>query len=132
MYYVEVMSIFLFFLFLGAIFSPFLGGCFVLLLILFILGAFVVFFSLNFVWFLAAGVILYLAGFIIKFYKWYKLPDYNSYINLHPETKMDNAVCCYNCGSDTVVHNGIFNRSGKLRYYVCQVCRSSLFRFKVL
>lgn len=132
MYYIELMSIFLFFLIFGAIFSPFLGGCLVLFIILFILGAFIVFFSLNFAWFLVAGVILYVAGFAMKFYKWYKLPDYNEYINRHPECKMENVISCYSCGSDKTVHAGLFNKQSKLRYYICQTCGTTLFRFKVL
>jgi hypothetical protein len=131
-YYIEVISVFLFFLFFGAIFSPFLGGCFVLFLILFVLGAFIVFFSLNFIWFLTAALILYLAGFAIKFYRWYKLPDYTGYINLHPECKLDNSVSCYKCSSNNIIHNGLFNKQSKLRYYVCRVCGTTIFRFKVL
>ncbi|HLX54023.1 MAG TPA: hypothetical protein VKR58_08775 [Aquella sp.] len=132
MYFIELFSVFLFFLIFGAIFSPFLGGCLVLLLMLFILGAFIVFFSLNFIWFIVAGLILYLIGFITKFYRWYHLPDYNEYINRHPQCKLDNAVSCFKCGSDKTIHNGLFNRQGKLRYYICATCGTTLFRFRVL
>jgi hypothetical protein len=131
-YYIELISVFLFFLFFGAIFSPFLGGCLVLFLVLLVLGSFIVFFSLNFVWFLAAGLILYLAGFAAKFYRWHKLPDYNNYINTHPECKQENLISCYNCGSEKIKHNGLFNKQSKLRYYVCLTCGTTLFRFKVL
>jgi hypothetical protein len=131
-YYIELISVFLFFLIFGAIFSPFLGGCLVLLFMLFILGSFILFFSLNFIWFIVAGIILYLIGFVTKFYRWYKLPDYNEYVRLHPECKLDSRVSCSRCDSDKTVHNGLFNKQSKLRYYVCATCGALLFRFKVL
>jgi hypothetical protein len=131
-YYIEVMSVFLFLLVFGAIFAPFLGGCLVLLLVLFILGSLIVFFSLNFIWFIIAGLILYSAGFIARFYKWYHLPDYNEYISLHPQCKLDTGVSCFKCSSDKTLHAGLFNKQSKLRYYICSSCKTMLFRFKVL
>lgn len=132
MYFVELVSVFLFFLLVGAIFTPFLGGCFILFLVLLILGAVVVFFSLNFVWFILAGVLFYLAGFVIKLYKWYQLPDYNAYATKHPGCKKDDVICCYSCGSDKTIHKGLLNHKSKLRYYACSLCGAILFRFKVL
>jgi hypothetical protein len=131
-YYIELFSVFLFFLIFGAIFSPFLGGCLVLILMLFLLGGFIVFFSLNFVWFIVAGLILYLLGFVSKFYRWYKLPDYNEYINRYPQCKLDDGVNCFKCSSEKTIHNGLFHKQSKLRYYSCATCGSALFRFKVL
>jgi len=132
MYNIELLSAFLFFLVVGAIFSPFLGGCLVLLFILFVLGAIVVFFSLNFVWFILAGFVLYSVSFISKYFKWHKLPIFAEYVALHPNCEVGDNVCCYNCGSDKTSHRGLFSKKGKLRYYTCQVCGTLLFRFKVL
>lgn len=132
MYYIELVSVFLFFLLFGALFSPFLGGCLILFAVLFILGSLIVFFSLNFVWFIAAALIIYLIGFITKFYRWYKLPEYTTYVALHPQCKQENGVACYRCGSDKTIHQGLLNRQSRFRYYVCAVCRNALFRFKVL
>lgn len=132
MYYIELLSVFFFFLIFGTIFSPFLGGCLVISLVLFILGAIVVFFSLNFIWFLVAGLIIYTMGFIVKLYNWLKLPDYNGYVNRHPECKSDDSLCCYSCGSEKITTHGLLYNQSKLRYYLCNVCGTTLFRFKVL
>lgn len=132
MYNFELLSAFLFFLVIGAIFSPFLSGCVVLLFILFMFGAIVVFFSLNFIWFVIAGSILYLISFISKYRRWHKLPIFAQYVSLHPNCEVGDSVCCYNCGSSNTQHHGLFSKKGRLRYYVCSACGTNLFRFKVL
>lgn len=132
MYYFEVILTFLFFIVLGTLFSPFLGGCLVLILTFFILGLVIVFFSLNFVWFLAAGLVIYVYGIIRKYIKWYKLPEISQYLTEHPECKLEVGVACYRCGSEHIEHNGLFSKKSKLRFYTCCQCGSTLFRFKVL
>ncbi len=132
MYYFELMSTFLFLLLIGAFFTPVLGGCFVIFLVLFILSGFLIFFSVNFVWFLSAGLIIYACGFVAKFWRWQKLPDVNEYLAQHPGCKLPVGVACYKCGSDKLLNQGLFNNRNKWRFYVCNSCGSTLFRFKVL
>ncbi len=132
MYYFELMSTFLFLLLFGALFSPVLGGCFIIFLIFFLLTGFVVFFSLNFVWFLLAGIIIYAGGFAIKFWRWHQLPDINDYLNTYPNCKLPVGVACHKCGSDKLLNQGLLQNKSKWRFYVCNSCGSMLFRFKVL
>lgn len=132
MYFLEMLSLFLMFLFIGAFFSPFIGGCFGVVLIFTILIGFVIFFSLNFVWFLAAGIILYVVGFINKYRRYQKLPEINQYLLDHPQCKLDVGVACDSCGSSELTNRGLFSNTGRLRYYTCSQCGSNLFRFKVL
>ena len=132
MYFLEVFSTFLFFLIIGAFFSPLIGGCLSVVIVFGLLTAFFVFFSLNFVWFVAVGVIIYLFGFVRKLLNWHKLPEVNQYLNSHPESKLNVGVSCYNCGSAQLVNHGLLHKSGKLRFYTCSQCGTTLFRFKVL
>jgi hypothetical protein len=132
MYNLELISAFLVLLVFGMIFSPFVGGCLVLSFILFILGSLVVLFSLNFVWILSAGILFYLLNFAIKYIKWTRLPDFSAYVMKHPNCNTPDGVSCYNCGSERIKHNGIYNHNSRLRYHVCSNCGTILFRFKVL
>ena len=132
MYFFEVFTTFLLFLFIGAFFSPLIGGCFGVVVVFTLLVAFIVFFSLNFVWFLAAGLLIYAFGFVNKLLRWSKLPEINEYLLAHPESKLDAGAACYSCGSAKLVNRGLFKRTGRLRYYTCGQCGSTLFRFKVL
>src|SRR3990167_9810915 len=119
MYYFEILSTLLFFIFIGAVFSPVLGGCFIILLMLLILSGVIVFFSINFVWFLAAGLIIYAFNFGVKFWRWYKLPDVNEYLSAHPGCKLSVGVACYNCGSDKLLNQGLLHNKSRWRFYVC-------------
>lgn len=132
MYFLEVISTFLLFLFIGAFFSPLLGGCFGVVLVFTLLIGFIVFFSLNFVWFLAIGLIIYAFGFLNKYFRYNKLPDVNQYLAAHPQCKLEVGVACHNCHSSRLNNRGLYNNRGKLRYYTCAQCGTTLFRFKVL
>ncbi len=132
MYFFEVFATFLLFLFIGAFFSPLIGGCFGVVVVFTLLVALVVFFSLNFIWFLAAGLLIYAFGFVNKFIRWSKLPEINEFLVAHPDSKLDVGVACHQCGSAQLINNGLFKKSGVLRYYTCGQCGSTLFRFKVL
>lgn len=132
MYFFEVFSTFLLFLFVGAFFSPFLGGCFGIVLVFTFLVALIIFFSLNFFWFLGIGLFIYAFGFITKYIKYQKLPEINDYLAAHPGTKLEVGVACRNCGSAQLNNIGLFKKTGKLRYYTCAQCGTQMFRFKVL
>ena len=132
MYFFEVFTTFLLFLFIGAFFSPLIGGCFGVVVVFTLLVAFILFFSVNFIWFLAAGMLIYAFGFVSKLMRWSKLPEINEYLAAHPESKLDVGAACYSCGSSKLVNRGLFKNTGKLRYYTCSQCGSTLFRFKVL
>lgn len=132
MYYFEMMSTFLFLLLIGAFFSPIFGGCFAIFLMFFILSGMVVFLSVNFVWILAIGLVMYAAGSIVKFWRWYKLDDVNTYLTNHPNCKLDVGIACHNCGSDKLNNQGLFYNNSKWRFYVCSHCGTTLFRFNVL
>lgn len=132
MNFFELSGFFLLLLLLAGLFFPFMGGCFIIFLSLIIFSSILVFFSLNLVWFVIAGVILYGIGYITKYFKWLKLPEFNQYILDHPQCKLPNTVACYNCGADKITHHGLLFKRSKLRYYICTICGTSLFRFKVL
>lgn len=132
MHYFEMMSTFMILLLIGAFFSPIFGGCFAIFLMFFILSGMVVFLSVNFVWILAIGLVVYAFGFVMRFWRWFKLPDVNQYLHDHPECKLSVGVSCHNCGSDKLNNNGLFHNSSKWRFYVCSHCGTTLFRFNVL
>lgn len=132
MYFIEVISTFLLFLFIGAFFSPLLGGCFSVMLVFTILVGLIIFFSLNFVWFLAVGGVIYILGFLHKYLRYRKLLDINQYLSAHPECKLDVGVACYKCRSSNLTNRGLFGNRSRLRYYTCAQCGTTLFRFKVL
>ena len=132
MYFIEVFSVFLFFLFIGAFFSPFIGGCIGVIIVFSLLVGFIIFFSLNFIWFLAVGLVFYAVGFIIKYIRYHNLPDINQYISKYPNVKLADGVVCYNCGSTDFANRGLLNSKSKLRYYSCNQCGTVLFRFRVL
>lgn len=131
-YYFEVLSIFFFLLVLNALFSPMLGGCLVLFGMLFLVTIVVIIFSLNFIWLMLAGIVVYIGLFITKYLRWRRLPDFNQYVTSYSQTRIEGGVCCYNCGSDKIVHHGLFYQRSNNRYYVCSMCGSTLFRFRVL
>lgn len=128
----ELFFTLLFFLVFGAFFSPLIGGCLGVFIVFTLLAAFFVFFSLNFIWFVAAGIVIYLLGFVRKFVAWKKLPEVTTYLAEHPDCKLNVGVSCYNCGSAELVNQGLLNKTGKLRFYTCSQCSTTLFRFKVL
>jgi hypothetical protein len=132
MYFLEVFSTFLLFLFIGAFFSPLIGGCFGVVVVFTIMVALIVFFSINFVWFLAAGLLIYAGGFVSKFMRWSKLPEVNEYLQAHPDSRLDVGVACHNCDSRELINRGLISKTGKLRYYTCGSCGTTMFRFKVL
>ncbi len=132
LYYMEMLGAFVLFMFLGLMFSPFLGGCFMLMIILFLLGGFIIFFSINFIWFLIAGLAFYLCGWIIKFYRWYQLPDMHKYLQNNSQCRLSQGVSCRNCNSDNIKHIGLFNQNSRWRYYTCNSCGHTLYRFTVL
>jgi|APCry1669190731_1035312.scaffolds.fasta_scaffold75423_1 hypothetical protein len=132
MYFGEVFATFLLFLFIGAFFSPLIGGCFGVIIVFTILVGLIVFFSLNFVWFLLAGIVIYASSFVIKLIRWSKLPEVNEYLHAHPNSKLEVGVACHNCGSSNLNNQGLISKTGKLRYYTCSSCGTTMFRFKVL
>lgn len=132
LYYLEMLGGIFIFMFLGLFFSPFVGGCFGLLLVLFILGGILVFFSINFVWFLLFGLILYLFGWATKYYRWRKLSTLDEYLEKSPNCKLANGIACCYCQSDHIMHYGLFNTNSRWRYYVCKSCGHTLYRFTVL
>ncbi len=132
LYYMEMLGAFVLFMFLGLMFSPFLGGCFMIMLVLFLLGGFIVFFSINFIWFLIAGLIFYSCGWVVKFYRWHKLPDMHKYLEQNPQCRLSHGVACNHCNSDNIKHTGLFNQNSRWRYYTCNSCGHTLYRFMVL
>lgn len=132
MYFGEVFATFLLFLFIGAFFSPLIGGCFGVVVVFSLLVGLIIFFSLNFVWFLLAGIVIYSLGFIFKFIRWSQLPDVNEYLHTHPNSRLEVGVACHNCGSNNLINQGLIKKTGKLRYYTCSACGTTMFRFKVL
>jgi hypothetical protein len=131
-YYLELLFSFIALMVFGMIFSPFFGGCLGAVIILLLLVGFIIFFSLNFIWFLLAGGILYACGALIKYWRWYKLPQLQEYLSLHPECKLAVGVSCCNCNSQQISHHGLFHQTSKTRFYSCDQCGSVLFRFRVL
>lgn len=131
-YYLEVISTILFLLFLGIFFGPVFGGCFSVIVFLFILGVIVVFLSINFIWIIAIGLIFYFFGWAIKFYRWYKLPTLFEYFEQNPSCNLGSGILCKHCNSAHISHEGLLNQRSKYRYYMCDVCGHVLYRFKVL
>ncbi|MFN8770074.1 MAG: hypothetical protein ACK5Z5_01660 [Neisseriaceae bacterium] len=132
MYYLEILGTIILFMFLGLFFSPFVGGCFGLLFILLILSGVIVFFSINFIWFLLLGLILYSFGWIIKYYRWHKLPTLDKYLENSPHSKLVSGIACCNCNSDSIINYGLLSQNSRFRYYVCKSCGHTLYRFTVL
>lgn len=132
MYFFEMLSIFALLMFFGLFFGPFFGGCLGLMIMLIMLGGFLLFFSLNFIWFILVGCLIYIASGAVKYYRWYKLPDLNSYLLKHPECRLDAGVSCYSCKSNHTAHQGLYGRRSKWRFYSCTQCGTTLFRFHVL
>ncbi len=130
--YMNLLGIFLLFMFLGVFFPPFFGGCFFLIAFFIFLTIIVIFFSLNFFWFLLIGLGIYGYMYLVKYNKWKKLPDLQQYMTKNPECKLDGGVCCNHCQSTQTSQQGLFSQNSKLRFYTCKQCGSTLFRFKVL
>lgn len=128
----EFMASLMFVAFLLMFVFPFFSGCFGLLFILFFLGLFVVFFSLNFSWIILLGLVLYGFSLFKKYDRWRNLPDMANYLHVHPGCKLPVGVACYNCHSENLEHIGLFYKFSKYRFYICRACGSNLFRFKVL
>jgi hypothetical protein len=132
MSYLALLGLFLLFLLLGPLFFPVLSGCLTLFFFLFVFGLVIIFFSLNLIWFVIAALVIYCFGIGFKYFKWHKLLDYNQYVMQYPQCKLAQGVCCYSCGSDKTINQGLFNTRSSLRFYLCQTCGTLLFRFKVL
>jgi fatty acid desaturase len=131
-YYLEVFFTIIALLFVGAIFTPFVGGCLTVMLFVAILGAVIVFFSLNFIWIIAIGLVVYFCGWLLKFYRWYKLPKLADYFDDNPQCNLNGEIACKNCNSTKIKHLGVFNHSSRYRYYTCLSCGHVLYRFTVL
>ena len=132
MYYLEILGTLVLFMFLGLFFSPIFGGCLGLIIILMLFGGFIVFFSINFIWFLLAGLVFYSCGWVIKYYRWLKLPDMPEYLRDNPQCKLEHGVACKHCNSSNIEHQGLYNQNSCLRFYTCTSCGHTLYRFNVL
>lgn len=132
LYYLEVLGSIALFMLLGLFFSPFFGGCFGLILILFILSAVIIFFSINFIWFLLFGLAFYVLSWGLKYYRWYKLPKLDEYLEQNPQCKLSSAISCKHCNSDNIEHQGLFNIRSRWRFYNCKSCGQVLYKFTVL
>lgn len=132
MYYFEMVSMFLLMCLFGALFLPFWGGCFLIMLIFMVIWFLIVFFSMNFFWFLAIGLFIYIYNFVRKYQKWLKLPDVSQYLASHPNCKLEVGISCCYCGSDKLINHGLLNKRSKHRFYVCSRCGSTLFRSTIL
>jgi hypothetical protein len=128
----DFVAAFALFLIMGLFFSPFIGGCFMLLLVFTLLGGLLIFFSINFIWFLLAGLFIYVIGLVLKYVKWLKLPNITEYLANHPECKLNVGIACCKCHSENLSNQGLFHQRGKWRFYTCSQCGSVLFRFTVL
>ena len=114
----------------GFIVLPSLIGCvgFILFLMIFLSLMLVVSVSLG--WFILIAMIAYLVVALGKFIRYYKLPDYASYVSSNGYSRA--TLACKNCGSTQLIHAGILGNRSKLRYYLCMSCRKALYKFKVL
>lgn len=116
----------------ASIFSPFFGGCLVLSIILLFITGILIIFSANFIWIISIGLIIYIYTRINKFMQWVKLPDINKYLDLYPQCQLSVGVSCFKCNSVKLNNVGFFSKNSKWRFYVCAMCNTRLFRFKVL
>ncbi len=130
--YMQLLGSFLILMFLGLILPPFFGGCFFLIAFFIFLTIIIIFFSLNFIWFLLLGLVIYGYIYFAKYSKWKQLPDLQHYMRENPNCKLDVGVCCNHCQSTNTSQQGLFGISSKFRFYTCNQCGSTLFRFKVL
>ena len=44
----------------------------------------------------------------------------------------DGKASCNVCGSEHLIHSGLYGNQSKSRYYVCLKCKSWLYKFKVI
>ncbi len=116
----------------GLFMSQIFGGCLGFAIFLFIFFSFLVFIGTHLVWFFVAGLIIYGYGCVYKYFKWKKLPDLKEYLIRNPNSKLEMGVACNNCNSDKIIHQGLFYKRDKLRFYSCPQCGTTLFRFKSL
>ncbi len=128
----EIIILLFLFLMFSSFFSYLFGSFLVVMLIFSIMASLFFFFSVNFIWFLITGLLIYLFGFIQKIIRWSKLPDISTYMQRYPRTHENIGVSCYNCGSRDLIHRGLFHRTSKYRFYICNSCGTVLYKFKVL
>ncbi len=111
--------------------APIFSGCFVLMFILILLSGLLIFFSIHILWIIVLGVFLYLTNLIVRYYKWYKLPTFNTYLNNNPDNNLHNIACKF-CHFGKPINMGLFSKKSKYRYYMCKICGKALYRFTVL
>lgn len=109
-----------------------LFGCFGFIVFWAILIGLVVLLKISFKWIFITGVLVYAFLLLKKYLRYKGLPDYDGYLSNNSNSYVNGKVVCKYCGSEHLVHNGLFGRSGKLRYYACVRCRNWLYRFKVI
>jgi len=131
----EIIGGFIFFgilSFLSLIILPSLFGCFGFILFWVVLLSLIIFFSINIGWFLLFAVIIYAALLMRKYSRYKSLPDYDSYLLNNPNAYHDGKASCNVCGSEHLIHSGLYGNQAKSRYYVCLKCKSWLYKFKVI
>ena len=131
----EIIGGFIFFgilSFLSLIILPSLFGCFGFILFWVVLLSLIIFFSINIGWFLLFAVIIYAVLLIRKYSRYQSLPDYDSYLLNNPNAYHDGKATCNVCGSEHLIHTGLYGNQSKSRYYVCLNCKSWLYKFKVI
>ncbi len=111
---------------------PTLFGCFGFILFLIVFFALLVYFSASILWFIGFVFISYLFLAIRKYFRYQKLPDYDAYLSQNVNAYVNGKVYCNSCGSEHIIHTGLFGPQSKLRYYMCMSCRKHLYRFKVI
>ena len=131
----EIVGGFIFFIILSLlslIILPSLFGCLGMVLFLVVLLGLIIFFSVNIAWFILIGLVVYAVVGIKKFFRYQRLPDYDSYLNNNSNVFVDGKAVCKYCGSSHIVQTGLFGFHSRSRYFVCTQCRGWLYKFKVL
>lgn len=124
--------LFAFLSFFSFILLPSLFGCFGFILFLFTFFVLIIYFSASIAWFILFVFICYLLLGIRKYFRYKKIPDYDTYLANNPNSYVNGKVYCNNCGSEHITHTGLFGSQSKLRYFMCMSCRKILYRFKVI
>ena len=111
---------------------PSIFGCFGLILFIIVFFSLVVYFSVSIVWFIGFLLVCYLLLGLVRYYRYWQLPDYENYLSTNSNAYFDGKLHCVNCGSSQIMHTGLFALNSKFRYYVCLNCRKMLYKFKVI
>lgn len=109
-----------------------LFGCFGFILFWAALIGLVMFLNISLKWIFISVVVVYALLLLKKYLRYQELPDYDGYLATNNNAYVNGKVICKYCGSEHLVHQGLFGRAGRLRYYVCVRCRNWLYRFKVI